>query len=306
MSRKRKNNNAFIVIGILIFVLFISIARISGNERESLTSVEKGMMYIAAPIQSGTTFVIQNVKDFFGAFQEVDSLRKENASLKEQVSKKNNQINNLREYQSENDRLRKLLNYKEAHDQDFNIAVAKVVARSPGNWYKTITINLGSQDGIEKNMPIITDEGLVGRIINVAPRTSEVLLILDHEGAVGAKIWETRDIPGVVEGNGDRSSLLSMIYLPHDANIKIGQTIVTSGLGDIFPQGLRIGSIIEVENDESGLMKKAKIKPFANFSRLEEVLVILQVKNSYTEKLPEIVETEESSEQTNQNEELMQ
>lgn len=306
MSRKRKNNNLFIVIAIVVFVLFLSIARITGAERQSLTGVEKGIMYVAAPIQNGTTFIIQNIKDFFGAFQEVDSLRKETASLKGEISKKDNQINRLKEYQLENTRLRNLLDYKEDHAQDFNIAVAKVIARDPGNWYKTITINLGSQNGIEKNMPIITAEGLVGRVISVAPKTSDVLLILDHEGAVGAKIWETRDIPGVVEGNGDGSSLLSMIYLPHDADIKIGQTIVTSGLGDIFPQGLRIGSIIEVENDESGLMKKAKIKPFANFSRLEEVLVILRVKNTYAEELPESVEIEETSEEFDQNEELIQ
>ncbi|SMB92156.1 rod shape-determining protein MreC [Desulfonispora thiosulfatigenes DSM 11270] len=303
MSRKRKKSYIFIIVCIVLFVVFLNIARLTGAERDSLSSVEKGIKYVAAPIQNGATSIIQSIKDFFGVFEEVDSLRKENASLKGQISRKNNQINTLKDYQIENVRLRNFLEYKENHSQDFNVATAKVIARNPGNWYKTITINLGAEDGILKNMPIITPDGLVGRVISVAPKTSDVLLILDQEGAVGAKIWETRDIPGVVEGSGDGSSLLSMIYLPHDADIKIGHTIVTSGLGEIFPQGLRIGTIIEVQNDESGLMKKAKIKPFANFSRLEEVLVILKVKSTYVEKLPDIVESEDLTAQPNQAEE---
>lgn len=290
-----KRKKYIITIGtlLLVFLVFFNLARITGYERESLSYVEKGLKIVAAPLQGGATAVLQKTQDFFGSFREIKSLREENALLKEKVSELVSQINTLKDYRLENQRLKVLLDYKLAHSEDFQFKAAEVIGRNPNNWYRTLTINVGAEDGIKKDLPVVTHQGLVGRIINVSPKTSEVLLILDQDGAVAARVWETRDTPGVVEGKGDGNSVLSMIYLPHDADLRKGQTVVTSGLGGIFPQGIRIGKITDIIDESNGLMKKAFIKPYVNFGRLEEVLVILKVNENYDLRFEEESSEEE-------------
>ena len=123
-------------------------------------------------------------------------------------------------------------------------------------------------------------------VIGVSKNTAEVLLILDAEGAVGARILENRITPGVVTGTG-RSDCLQMRYLPHDMPIECGHTVVTSGLGGLYPQGIRIGRVAEVNIEAGGLVKSVLIEPFVDFDRLEEVFVILQVKTPEPASLPE-------------------
>jgi rod shape-determining protein MreC len=277
-----------IILLTTFIVILLSIASLTGMERLNLSLLETGVQSIRAPLAGGATIVTQRVKDFFGTFGEIAKLREENANLKKEIGQLNQEIDLLRDFGLENMRLRKLLDYKEVHINDFQFLAAQVIGRDPSNWYSTITINKGTNDGVQKNMPIVTHQGLVGRVISVSPRASEVLLILDQEGAVGGRVWETRETPGVVEGNGQGNNLLSMIHMPHDAEIEVGQTIVTSGLSGLFPPGIRIGQVIKVEDEASGLMKRASIEPFVNFNRLEEVLVITNVNDSYyiQEELP--------------------
>ncbi|MDN5323737.1 MAG: rod shape-determining protein MreC [Clostridia bacterium] len=270
-----------VVLVLCIMGLMLGLARYTGIERTKLSPVERIIKSMVAPLESGATGVIQKAKDFFGMFAEIKELRKENALLKKKVSELNQEINHLKDYGLENIRLRNLLEYKQVHANNFKFLSAQVIARDHSNWYSTITINRGTNDGVRKDMAVVTHQGLVGRIINVTSRASEVLLILDQEGAVGGRVWETRETPGVVEGKGDTDDFLSMIHLPHDAQIEVGHTIVTSGLGGLFPPGIRIGKVIEIKEEASGLMKQATIEPFVNFSRLEEVLVILEVSDTY-------------------------
>ena len=155
----------------------------------------------------------------------------------------------------------------------------RVTARDLENLHQTLIINKGSEDGIRKDMPVINEQGLIGRIINVTDRTSEVLLILDREGAVGAMVQQTR-VPGVVEGLGPGSDQLQMIHINVDAPIGVNQVIITSGYGGIFPKGLRIGYVKEIIPEANGLMKRAVIQPFVDFDRLEEILVVTGVVDS--------------------------
>jgi rod shape-determining protein MreC len=128
-------------------------------------------------------------------------------------------------------------------------------------------------------MPVINEQGLVGRIINVTNSTAEVLLIMDREGAVGALVQQTR-VPGVVEGLGPNSSQLQMLHIAVDAPISVNQVVVTSGYGGKFPKGLRIGYVTEIIPQGDGLMKKAIIQPFVDFGRLEEIMVVTGVETN--------------------------
>jgi len=271
-----------VVIVLVVFILLVCLARFTGMERPELSPVENAIKTVVTPLQNGATGVVQKVKDFFGLFSEMRALREENIALKKKVSELSREIDLLKDYGLENTRLRKLLEYKETHREDFKLLSAQVIARDHSNWFRTITLNRGSSDGVKKDMPVVTHQGLVGRVINVTSQASEVLLIIDQEGAVGGRVWETRETPGIVEGKGNDTSFLSMIHLPHDAEIEVGHTIVTSGLGGLFPPGIRIGQVTDIVAEASGLMKQATIQPFVNFSRLEEVLVILEVSDTYS------------------------
>jgi len=190
----------------------------------------------------------------------------------------------------ENQRLKNLLQYNEEKAENYELIMGGVIARNHANWYEMLIVDQGSKQGIEPGMVVVNYDGLIGRIISVTRNTAEVLLILDREGAVGARIFETRYTPGVAVGTSN-SQYLQMIHLPHDLPIEPNQTVVTSGLGGIYPPGIRIGKVIEVLPEPGGLMKKATLKPFVDFSRLEEVFIIKQVL-----KPEEEIVTEEDSE----------
>jgi rod shape-determining protein MreC len=270
-----------LILVIIILTVLLTGARFAGIERTNFGVLEIGIQTIKAPLTGGATAAFQKIKDFFGIFKEIDDLRAENAQLKKEISELNQEIDLLRDYGLENIRLRQLLDFKETHINDFRLLTAQVIGRDPSNWYSTIILNKGTNDGVQKDMAVVTHQGLVGRIINVSPQASEVLLIIDQEGAVGTRVWETRETLGVVEGNGQEKNLLTMIHMAHDAEIEVGQTIVTSGLAGLFPPGIKIGEVVAVKDEASGLMKQAEIQPFVNFNRLEEVLIILEVSDLY-------------------------
>lgn len=203
-------------------------------------------------------------------------MRAENEQLKRQVAELQTKLVQMEEYHQENLRLKQLLAYKEATSTNWQLKVAPVVARSPSNWFSTLTIGLGSDDGIRKDQVVLTPAGVVGRVIRVFPRTAEVLLLLDREGAVGAMVQSSR-LLGVVEASSDYRGYLQMIHLAHNAPIKENDIVLTSGLGGIFPKGLPIGRVVKILPEPDGLMKRAIIEPYVDFNRLEEVLVITQV-----------------------------
>lgn len=278
----RKKLTVVIVVITMVVLMTINLMKATGWDQTVLFPVSRVLRETTAPLQKGVTSLKQKGEEVFAYFSDSKILREENVEMRKKIAELEEQVFTLKDFELENDRLKDLLEYKEQRSQNYNLIMAKTIGRDPSNWYNTIILNKGSKDGIKPNMPVVNHEGLVGIVINATSGTSEVLLILDVEGAVGGRIFENRIAPGVVIGTG-KSGLLQMIHLPHDAPVDSGQTVVTSGLGRIFPKGIRIGKVEEVEIDVNGLMKTAYIKPFVDFNQLEEVFIITQVKNAETD-----------------------
>lgn len=256
--------------------LFIFLLRWSGPV-DSRWSLASGVLKEAtAPLTGALTWTVGKVQGSLEALLSLGRLQAENEQLKRQVIELQAKIIQMEEYRQENLRLKQLLAYKEASISTWQLKVAPVVARSPSNWFSTLTIGLGSNDGIRKDQVVLTPAGVVGRIIRVFPRTSEVLLLLDREGAVGAMVQSSR-LLGVVEASSDYRGYLQMIHLSHDAPIQENDIVLTSGLGGIFPKGLPLGRVVKILPEPDGLRKRAIIEPAVDFNRLEEVLVITQV-----------------------------
>ncbi len=196
-----------------------------------------------------------------------EKIEKENKELKQKIKRLKQKIVKLEEAAQENKRLRGLLSFK---NRKYSSILAQVIGKSSDNWRKTIIINKGKKCGIIKDMAVISQEGLVGRVVDAGLRNSKVMLITDYSSKVDAFVKRTRD-QGIVEGN-----LLSlrMKYINKHSDVQKGDTIISSGMGGIYPKGLIIGEVKKINKDRQGLYINAQILPAVNLHKLEEVLCL--------------------------------
>jgi rod shape-determining protein MreC len=193
----------------------------------------------------------------------------------------------LAEVEQENRRLRQLLNYTRNNPQyDYRAAavVGQKIGENPSNLLFTIFIDVGVRDGVAPGMPVITDRGLVGRIIRAGPNVAEVLLLIDPSSAVNARVLNSR-VAGIVRGSIE--SELIMEHIPQGERISPGDIIVTSGLGGTFPDKLVIGQVVEVSHRDADMFQTAYVRPAVDFSRIETVLVITTFKPLEIETSPD-------------------
>ena len=202
-------------------------------------------------------------------------LEQQNAALREENQRLRVQALQTDELFRENTRLHEQLNWRQL-TRTWNLKPANVIARDPASWWRTVQIDLGSRDGIKTNLTVLNSSGLVGRIATVGFDRSQVVLLGDPDCKVSALVENnTRDMGIVGAGGPFDTSLTTMSHLPKDANLKAGQTVVTSGLGGIFPKGITIGKIVDARPVEYGLYTEARLKLAANLSALEDVWVVM-------------------------------
>ena len=275
MTRKFSGKKSIIVSIILIAILLISIRFAAATDRTELTQVEIILRDLMAPLYSGVMQVSSAIVNIGNSITSYNELLEENRVLREQVRHLLVQNNVLEEYRQENQRLVRLLDIQDTKGGNLNFVAARVIARNPGNWFETITIDKGTNHGIEVDMAVINHQGLVGRVVFASRNSSDIMLLLDRESAVGSRVQRSRAV-GVVETTTSGDYPLQMIHIPLDASIEVGDVIITSGLG-AFPRGLPIGYVVKVELAPTGLVQQAMIVPNVDFNTLEEVMVITGV-----------------------------
>ena len=267
----RKNHK--VVLSILLLIALIRIVNLVGVDKD-YNFLEKLIIdYIFRPL----FIVVDGTKDIMGRnlnlLTNYQDTKEENKKLQEKVEKLNYRLNRLKKIKNENQRLRRLLNFKEK--VPYQVIGASVVSHSADNWSRVVTINRGQQSGLKTKMAVVADKGyLVGVIKRVTNHTAQVVLLTDQEFITGGVVSRTssRDL-GVLRGRKGSDKLL-MNDLSWNADINSGDTIVTSGLSGNLPKGLPVGEVISVSPDNYGLSQEAEIDPFLRLNRLEEVLVI--------------------------------
>jgi rod shape-determining protein MreC len=197
-----------------------------------------------------------------GTRKDNEDLHRENDALKLRIAQ-------LEGKAAEADRLAALLHFRQSQ-ADVPMVAARVIGGSAGTASLTIDLDRGERDGIRKDMGVITPDGVVGKIIEAYPKTSQVLLVTDRDSGVGAKLADS-GIQSPVGGLGE--PMLAMKYFPNDDDVNVGARVVTSGMDHIFPRGLPVGTITEIRPGTT--FKQIRIKPAANLEKLEEVLVLL-------------------------------
>jgi rod shape-determining protein MreC len=194
----------------------------------------------------------------------------ENVRLQSENRRLAAELNNVEEIRLANERLRLLLEFKDT--VDLPTLPAQVIAVDASSWFRTVLIDKGDTDGIREGMPVVAAEGIVGRVIRSAPRESRVLLLTDASSAVASLVQRNRT-RGVVRGQGD---ILTLDFVLRQKDIEVGDRIVTSGTGGVFPKGLVIGEVTRTAREKYGLFQTVTVAPAVDFARLEEVLVLLK------------------------------
>ncbi|HBY56793.1 MAG TPA: rod shape-determining protein MreC [Candidatus Atribacteria bacterium] len=265
-----RNNPWLIFIILIIITLFIM--TIDYHGKMYLKWLESIALGVFSPVSRGISLVTINVKNYLGSIAEFERMGEENKELKEKIESALHENAILKEKLIAYDRLKRLLELRESFS--YEMIPSLVISREPGNWFNSIIIDKGRIDGVEENMAVATHYGLVGRVISVSSHTSKVLLILDQRSAVGSMIQRSRDI-GVIKGT--ESNYCYMEYLSQDADVKINDIVITSGLGSIFPKGIKIGRVVVVKKEKHDLFQEVIIKPEVDFTKLEEVFVVKKI-----------------------------
>ena len=194
-------------------------------------------------------------------------LRAENDTLRHTVETLTQQLVDTYALQAENARLRGLLELRDAQPAS-RLIVARVIARDPTQWTRSVLINKGQRDGLALGTPVISATGVVGKIVEVYPSSSLVLLVTDADVRLGAMVARTRD-QGVAAGDGGWN--IRLLYLATTGDIAAGDEVTTSGLGGVFPKGLRVGRVTAIAWDPSRLYRVATVEPSAPLGQLEDV-----------------------------------
>jgi len=263
-------------VGLVVLVIILGIAVGILNAAKSDTTVfENAVNIVVTPVQKLFTSIGRDVSGFFGYFSNVDKLQNEIENLKTENAELKKEINENESSKLENEQLRQLLNMKKS-TMEFELEAASVIARNPSNWYNTFTIDKGAADGIALNQPVVAaGNSLVGRISEVGTTWATVAVVSDSEHSAGAQVVRSGEY-GICEGDSGLAAdgNLRLSFVSKNANIIVGDTVITSGLGGIYPKGLVIGKIQKIRPDIQGISQYAVISPEADIKNLCAVFVI--------------------------------
>jgi rod shape-determining protein MreC len=261
----------------LVVLLLMNLVIMAVDARDSVTRQRMLRVWVQAlvsPAQSISSGASGAGTSLFRQIVNFRSTAYENEALKKQLSEAQLELQNARQSAAENERLKGLLNLKEQNQ--YPQIAARVIARDSSVWFNTITIDRGSSSGIALNMPVVTGGGIVGRVIALSPWTAQVMMVTDEKAAAGAIVGQLggSGALGSVSGLGD-NGLIEMRYVAGTETVVVGDFILTTGQDEIYPAGLSIGEVVQVNSGTATQPHQILIKPSAKLDQLEEVAVLL-------------------------------
>lgn len=265
-----RDKRFWVIVGLALLSLFVGIQHNRAVERGATNPFAEAVMAVVAPIQSAIRSTGTFLSDFGYGLLHGRRLREENRRLREQIEALQSVEVTQEELRQQNERLQRLLGT--VQPTKARPLVVRVLALQPSTYFHTLIVGRGKADGVRHRMVAVTNKGLVGVVYNVTRHTAHVLLITDPNASVGARIQraESRAV-GVCRGRGEDYVILT--FLAKDADVRPGDVVITSGLGGIYPAGIPIGTVEEVLEQRQTGMREAKVRPFVDTMRLEEVLL---------------------------------
>jgi len=261
----------YIALGLMVFLTLVMLnlpGKTTARLKLGLGSLFVPLFGLANSVQQVGARTGDAVLPRSELVREKEALRLQNQELKLQLMQTEGMVR-------ENERLRQLLGWQP--QKHWKLKLARMVGREDSNWWRTIQIDLGSRDGVKVNLPVLTTEGLVGRISSVSLTRSQVVLLADPNCKVAARVDNPNRDTGVVGGSGPLDTgIVELGYLSRTADLKAGQNVWTSGLGGIFPKDILIGKVLDSRSEDYGMSTVARVKLAANLSALDEVWVMTE------------------------------
>lgn len=273
MNKKKKFITIVLSITVLAFIFMgVSFATLTSNSKSG--TVNNIVNSIISPVQKFFWGAGNWIGDLFVYREDMHTYREDNLALKEKVEELERKVRELSAYESENERLREVLELK-SNSLDGKMVVCEVSAKDPGNWFYVFTIDKGTNYGIKKNDAVMTNAGLVGRVCEVGANWAKVKSIIDSDSSVGAVISRTEET-AIIDGDLTlaEQGKCRLNYIKSDVSIVAGDTIETSGLGGVYPKGVLIGTVSEIKKDSSGYARYAIVDTAVDFENIREVIVI--------------------------------
>jgi rod shape-determining protein MreC len=257
-------------------LLALNVALMTYDARDDSTKQRKirtVVQSVAYPIQRGASTVGHFFGGLFGGIGELRRASVENQQLRAQVEQMQTELRDTRQKAAQTDRLEKLLNLKQ--QANYQAVTAQVIARDPSMWFDSVSIDKGRWAGVEINMPVVTSDGIVGRVVSTGPLNAQVMLITDEKSGAGAIVGQlgTSNAVGSIKGMGE-NGLLDLRYVSGLEKVQVGDTVYTTGQDGIYPSGLTVGQVVELHPGSATQPQTIHLRPSAGLDRLKEVIVL--------------------------------
>ncbi|WP_298648469.1 rod shape-determining protein MreC [uncultured Granulicatella sp.] len=266
------------VIGIIVAVALIMYSLTYGSN-----IVTQGVNDVTNILGRLVSYPANSINDFIDSVNDLSNTYQENQSLKQKINTIHELEVQLSELKRDNQKMKETLKLQDTLN-DYTLVNATVIARNPDTWRDVITINKGANDGIQPQMSVMSDNGLVGKVLDVNPTSARIALLSNADNTlvrVAAMIQNEKEpIYGTITGYDEKSNMLVMSQIQATQDIKVGDKVVTSGLGGISPNSLYIGTVEEVAMDRFGLYKEVKIRPAADTNDVRYVTVVIRTSES--------------------------
>lgn len=275
----------FVVVSLFCIIFFAARGRFQAPVSSQAVSL------VLSPFQQATDWVANEIRYVTGVVWEVSTLYEQNKMLRNEVEQLRGINLQANEALAENERLRTMIGYQHSARQ-FDFVAARVIGRESETWSSMIVIDRGTLNGIQNDMPVVTPQGLVGRVVEAGPNSSKVQLILDPRSSVGTIVQRAESrVTGIVQGDMDNPTMPQMVNIPKNADVVEGDVIVTSGFGGIYPKGIIVGLVSSLKNDDGGLLKIGVLESAVDFQKLEDVMVITASREAPPEPIKPPVQT---------------
>jgi len=253
------------------FCLLLSLYILTATARGQIKNEPVGalLMWILRPLQIAGQGTANWIKGFRDHYDTLAGFRSENERLRKRVQTLEIEWQRLLEAEATNRRLQQLLDFRS--ELPAGAITASIIASSATSWFQSCVLNKGSADGLRKGMAVVTPLGVVGKVVSVTSRTAKVLLLTDPNSGIDVLIQRTRS-RGIVSGSLESGTVLK--YMKRSEDVQEGDRLVTSGLDNIFPKGLLVGTVIKVRKQSRGLFQTVEVWPAVQAARVEEVLVV--------------------------------
>ena len=266
--------NKLTVTIIVLSVAFLGLITLTVSRDDK--GLESGAGSTLNPVQKVAYGFNRGVKDFVDFFLNFSDVRDENKELKKENDKLKAEIDEYSKLKEENERLQKVLNFKDEKN-NYDYIGTNIIGISGDSILNGYIVDRGKDDGIEKGMVVISADGLVGQVSSVGKNWAIVQCIVNENVKVAVMVDSTRENTGILQGYKDyfNNNLAKVLNLPIDSEVKEGDVIVTSGLGGYYPKEIKIGEVVSVEEDRVKVMKSAIVKPYVDFNKIEELFIVI-------------------------------